>query len=185
MDIIKAIKERRSIRKFKKDPVPDEIINEIFELMRFSPSWANTQVWEYIIVRNPEVKEALSLTLSPKNPSTNAVKEAPVVLVACAKKKVSGFYKGESITTLGDWLMFDVALSIATLNLAASAKGLGLVNIGAFDIPKATVLLGVPENIQVVEILPIGYPDESPPAPKRKEVKDFLHFEKFENKTKQ
>lgn len=182
MDVLEALKERRSIRKFKKDHVPDEVLEEILEATRYAPSWANTQVGEYIIVKEQSSKDALAETLSPANPSISAVKEAPIVLVACGKKGVSGFYKGAPSTVLGDWLLFDVALSVATLNLAAHAKGLGMVHIGAFDIPKAASILGVPEDIQVVEILPLGYPDQSPKAPKRKEIKEFIHYEKYGNK---
>jgi nitroreductase len=183
MDVIQAIKERRSIRKFKKEmQVSDEALHEILEAARFAPSWANTQVCEYIVVRDQATRDALSELLSPRNPSKEAVRTAPIVLAACGKKGSSGFYKGQPSTILGDWLMFDVALSLATLNLAAHAKGLSMVHVGFFDIPKAAALLAVPEEVQVVELLPLGYADEAPAAPKRREVSDFLHYEKFGNK---
>lgn len=182
MTIIEALKERRSIRRFKNDPVAEGTLMELLDAARYSPSWANTQVWEFIIVRDQATKDALSGTLSPGNPSTEAVKNAPVVLVACGKKGVSGHYRGAVSTELGDWLMFDLALCIATLNMAAHEKGLGMVHIGAFDMSKVAGLLGVPGDVQVVEILPLGYPDQAPKAPGRKEIKDFIHYEKYGGK---
>jgi nitroreductase len=179
MNINEALKERRSIRKFRKDLIPEEILEEVLDTARYAPSWANTQVWEFIVIKEQSTKDALAGTLSPANPSTSAVKEAPVVLVACGKKGVSGFYKGQQSTVIGDWLMFDVALCIATLNLAAHDKGLGMVHVGAFDIPGAASILGVPDDVQVVEILPLGYPDQSPKAPRRKETKEFVHYESY------
>jgi nitroreductase len=180
MDIIDAIRERRSVRKFKKEaPVTDEVLREIMDAARFAPSWANTQVWEIIVVRDQASKDALSELLSPTNPSREAVKTAPVVLAACGKKGVSGFYRGQSSTVLGEWLMFDVALFLATLNLAAHAKGLSMVHVGFFDILKASAMLAVPDEVQLVELLPLGYADETPRPPKRREAADFLHFEKF------
>ncbi|MHC9541369.1 MAG: nitroreductase family protein [Vulcanimicrobiota bacterium] len=179
MEIIEAIKTRRSIRKFKDTEIPREVLDEIFEAARYAPSWANTQVWEFIVIKEQDTKDAISELLSPGNPARNAVKEAPVVLVVCGRKGISGFYKGSQSTILGDWLVFDAALISATLNLAAHAKGLGTVHVGFFDIPKVSSLLSVPDDVQVVEILPLGYPDQSPLAPKRREARDFVHFDKY------
>ncbi len=179
MEIIEAIKTRRSIRKFKDMTIPQEVQDEIFEAARFAPSWANTQVWEFIVIKEQATKDALAENLSPGNPARDAVKEAPIVLVVCGKKGISGFYKGSQSTTLGDWLVFDAGLISATLNLAAHAKGLGTVHVGAFNIPKVAVLLSVPDDVQVVEILPLGYPDQSPSAPRRREARDFIHLEKY------
>jgi len=179
MEVIEAIKTRRSIRKFRDAQIPQEVLDEIFEAARYAPSWANTQVWELIVIKEQATKDALSLHLSPGNPARNAVKEAPVVLVVCGRKGISGFYKGSQSTTLGDWLIFDTALISATLNLAAHAKGLGTVHVGFLDIPKVSSLLSVPDDVQVVEILPLGYPDQSPSAPKRREAQDFIHLEKY------
>ncbi|MDQ7823961.1 MAG: nitroreductase family protein [Candidatus Eremiobacteraeota bacterium] len=179
MDVIDAIKTRRSIRKFKSDPVKRELLEEALESARYSPSWANTQVWEIIVVEDQKIKEALSETLPPGNPSKNSVKEAPVVLAACGKKGASGFYKGAQSTVLGDWLMFDVALFLSTLNLALHAKGLGMVHVGLFDIPEASEILGIPDSVQLVELLPVGFPDQAPSAPKRRESSEFTHWGRY------
>ncbi len=179
MNLMEIIRERRSVRQFKGDPIPDGVIEELMEAVRWAPSWANTQCWEVIAVKGKEQREGLAETLSPRNPGRPAVLEAPLVLVFLGRKEVSGFYKGKAVTEKGDWLMFDVALAIQNLCLYAHSRGLGTVIIGYFDAGKAASLLGVPPDREVVAILPIGYPASIPKAPPRKEVKDFLYWEEF------
>ncbi|MEM1537683.1 MAG: nitroreductase family protein [Candidatus Nezhaarchaeales archaeon] len=180
MDVIEAIKTRRSIRRFKPDPVEEGKLWTVLEAARWAPSWANTQCWEFIIVRNPETKAKLAETLTPRNPGIDAVKNAPVVIVACAKLGVSGFKGGKPVTDKGDFFMFDVALALQNLTLAAHSLGLGTLHVGAFDAKKAAEILGVPPGVSVVELMPLGYPLETPKEPpKRKELKDFVYFEKY------
>lgn len=179
IDVIEAIKTRRSVRKYKPDEVEEEKLHAVLEAARWAPSWANTQCWEFIVVKNPETKAKLAECLTPRNPATEAVKVAPIVLVACAKLGVSGFKLGAPVTDKGDFFMFDVALALQNLSLAAHALGLGTVHVGAFDSKKVEEILGVPEGVRVVELMPLGYPLEVPKAPKRKELKEFAHLEKY------
>jgi nitroreductase len=69
MDLMEAIRERRSIRKYKADPVSEEALQKVIEAVRWSPSWANTQCWEVIIVRDPNMKSELANTLTATNPA--------------------------------------------------------------------------------------------------------------------
>ena len=179
MDVIEAITTRRSIRKYKPDPVDEEKLEIVLEAARWAPSWANTQCWEFIVVKDPETKEKLAGTLLLGNPATEAMKIAPIVIVACARLGISGFKRGASVTDKGDFFMFDTALALHNLSLAAHAQGLGTVHVGAFDAKKAAEILGVPNGVCVVELMPLGYPLEIPKAPPRKELKDFVHFEKY------
>ena len=96
MDLMEAIKGRRSIRKYKPDPVPENTLQNIMEASRWSPSWANTQCWEVIAVRDPKVKSELATALSKGNPALSSVTDAPLVIVLCGKRGVSGFKKGEA-----------------------------------------------------------------------------------------
>ena len=178
-DFMDVIKGRRAIRKFEDKEVPEGLLNQVLEAIQWSPSWANTQVWEIVVVKDPATKEKLSQTLSPKNPSTKAVANAPVVLVVCGKLKSSGYFKDQVITKLGDWFMFDLGLATQSLCLTAHSLGLGTVIIGAFDVNGAEEILGVPEGYGVVTILPLGYPNQDPPAPKRREISEFVHRDKF------
>jgi nitroreductase len=154
-------------------------LNTVLEAIQWAPSWANTQCWEIVVVKDPAVKEKLAGTLSPGNPSTDAVKNAPVVIVACATKGKSGFYKGQALTVKGDWLMYDVGLAVQNLCLAAQALGLGTVQIGAFNIEDAEKVLGLPEEATVVAMTPLGVPAAESRAPKRRPIEEFVHYDKY------
>lgn len=178
MDLFTAIKERRSIRHYKDDPIPDELMDRLLEAVRWSPSWTNTQPWEVIVVKNVQQKVALQGTL-PKNPASKAMVEAPVVFALCAQTGKSGLKKGENTTKFGDWFMYDLGLANQNLCLAAHALGLGTVIVGLFDHDKARKILAVPEGYEVVTMVPTGYPESPSKTPKRREITEFLHHERF------
>jgi nitroreductase len=190
MDVMQAIKGRRSIRKYRAEPVPEEMLQTILEAARWAPSWSNTQCWRLIVVRDNETKSKLADILigvrpGRPNPATEAVRNAPIVIAACAERGVSGLRKDESgqsvpATDKGDgWLMFDVALAMQNMSLAAYALGLGTVHTGSLDAAIAARILDVPENVVVVELMPLGWPDEEPAARPRKEINEFVFFEKY------
>jgi nitroreductase len=190
MDVMQAIKGRRSIRKYHAESVPEEALQTILEAARWAPSWSNTQCWRLIVVRDKETKSKLADTLEGvrpgrANPATEAVRSAPVVIAACAERGVSGLRKDESgqsvlATDKGDWwFMFDVALAMQNMSLAAHALGLGTVNTGSLDAAEAARILDVPDNIIVVELMPLGWPDEEPAPRPRKEINEFVFFEKY------
>ena len=179
MELMDAIKGRRSIRKYKSDPVSDKDLETILEAARWAPSWANTQCARWIVVRDPDTKAKLQETLTATNPGREAMIAAPAVLVLCAETGRAGFKKGEAVTDKGDWFMFDAALAAQNLTLMAHAVGLGTVNIGNFDARKADQVLGIPANVRVVEMIPLGYPDEQPKGPGRKELSEIVFREKY------
>jgi nitroreductase len=179
VDVLEAIKGRRSVRRYLPREVEEEKLREILEAARWAPSWANTQCWEFIVVKDPSTKEKLSETLPPGNPAREAVRTAPAVVVACGRTGVSGFYKGVPVTDKGDFYLFDVALALQNLCLAAHALGLGTVHVGYFDSRAVERLLGVPEGVRVVELVPVGYPAEQPKAPRRKELSELVHLERY------
>ncbi len=179
MDLMQAIKERRSVRKFKADPVSEDLINAVLEAGRWAPSWANTQCWRFVVVRDSEIKESLAETKGKGNPAGEAIRNAPVTIVICGELNQSGYFKGEAPTDKGDWFMFDTALAAQNMMLAAHALGLGTVAVGLFDASKAAEILGVPSNIAVVLILPMGYPDEQPAAPRRKEFSEIVYRDRY------
>jgi len=182
MELMEAIKGRRSIRKYKSDPVPEEVLRTLMEAVRWAPSWANTQCWEVIVVKDPKVKSELATTLPKGNPALSSMTDAPLVLVLCGKKGVSGFYKGQPSTVKGDWVMFDTGLAMQNLCLAAHTLGLGTVIVGFFDHKKAEEILGVPENVEVVAMTPLGYRAVEGSVSKRKEISEFVFYEKYSKK---
>jgi nitroreductase len=177
-ELMEIIKGRRSIRKYKNKEISESSLNKILESVQWSPSWANTQCWEVIVVRDPTIKEQLQGTLI-KNPATKAMVQAPVVLVVCGKLKSSGYYKGQVSTKFGDWFMFDLGIATQSLCLTAYDLGLGTVIVGLFDHNKTKKILGVPEDYEVVSMIPLGYPAKDSEAPKRREIKEFTHYDTF------
>jgi nitroreductase len=179
MDLMEAIKGRRSLRKYKPDPIREEVLHQVLEAVRWAPSWNNTQCWEIIVVKDPEAKSEVLKAMTRPNPAHSAIIEAPILLVLCGKKAISGCYRGKPVTGKGDWLMFDTGIAMQTLCLAAYGLGLGTVIVGMFDHQKAGEILGVPEDAEVVAMTPLGYPVSASTAPKRKEISEFVSYEKY------
>ena len=130
------------------------------------------------MVRDLATKEQLQGTLV-KNPATKAIVQAPVVLVLCGKLKSSGYYNDKVTTKFGDWFMFDLGIATQSLCLTAYDLGLGTVIVGLFEHNKTKEILGVPEEYEVVSIIPLGYPAKDPEPPKRREISEFTHYDKF------
>ena len=178
-DLMNIIKGRRSIRKYEDKEVPDDLLNQILESVQWAPSWANTQCWEVIVVKDQGIKETLAEVLPKTNPARKHFTEAPVILVLCGKLGSAGYYKGQVTTKFGDWFLFDLGLAAQNLCLTAHDLGLGTVITGLFDQVKAGEILGVPEGYELVSLIPVGYPGHESKAPKRREISDFTHYDKF------
>ncbi len=182
-DLMETIRERRSIRKYEERDIPDEMLETILEAVKWTPSWSNTQCWEVIVVKDGAVKEKLRDTLSPKNPATRAMTDAPIVLALCGQLNRSGLYskvtKGGVSTKFGDWFMFDLGLATQNICLAAHGLGLGTVIVGLLDHDKAGEVLNVPDGYEMVALIPLGYPAKKPKAPERREISEFTHYDKF------
>lgn len=182
MDTLDAIRNRRSVRQYSSTPVPDEVLAKVMEAARWAPSWANTQCTRYVIVKDPATKARLAESVNKGNPSTEAIKNAPIVIVACAELNKSGYYKGALSTDRGDWFMFDVGIAMENLALAAHALGLGTVHVGFVpDSRKVDEILGLPEGVVSVEMTPLGYPAAEGKAPPRKELSELVSYEKYGN----
>ena len=178
-ELMEIIKSRRSIRKYEDKPVPQDLLNQVLEAVQWAPSWANTQCWEIITVKQAATKQQLQETMGKGNPATKAIVEAPVLLAICGKLKSSGYYKEQVTTKFGDWMMFDLGIATQSLCLAAYALGLGTVIVGLFDHDKAAEILGLPEGYELVSLIPLGYPAKISSAPKRREIIEFAHTERF------
>jgi nitroreductase len=195
VELFEAIKGRRSIRRYKADPVDDKKIEAILEAGRWAPSWSNTQCWRFIVVRDPAIKAEVTKTLLKfklpdreiDNPAINFISAAPVLIVVCAEMGKSGGPPGrgggggEFITDKGDWFMFDTALAVQNMVLAAHALGLGTVIIGTFDAVRAGKVLGLPDGFQVVTMFPVGVPDQEGRAPSRKELSQIVIKDRWES----
>jgi len=178
-DLMTIIKERRSIRNYSDKEVSDETLRSLFEAVQWTPSWANTQCWEIVAVKDPKVKEQVQKAAPASNPAFKSILNAPVVLALCAKLGTSGYYKGVVTTKFGDWFMFDLGLATQSLCLTAHAMGLGTVVVGLYEHDKVNAALNLPEGIDNVALIPLGYPTKVPKAPKRRDVNEFLHYDSF------
>ena len=183
MEITEAIMQRRSVRKYKSDPVDDETLNRVLDAARWAPSWKNSQCWRFVVVRDAGKKEQIAECLigagKYKNGGSLAIVQAPVCVIACAELGKSGQNEGTFATDKGDWFMYDTALAMQNLALQAHALGLGTVHLGLFDAGKVAEILKAPEGISVVSMTPLGYPDEEPKAPPRKERAETVFYEQF------
>jgi nitroreductase len=156
------------------------LLEQVLEAARWGPSWTNSQCWRFVVVTNNEIKARLADTTSPGNRAGEGIRSAPVLIVACAQLGQSGyFHGGDAATDKGDWFMFDVALAMQNLVLAAHALGLGTVYVGAFDAPEAGRILNVPDGYRVVAMTPLGYPDEEGRTPSRKELSEIVFYDTF------
>jgi nitroreductase len=187
MELMEAIKGRRSIRRYTSKAVDDKTLETILEAARQAPSWANTQCWRFIVVRDSQLRNrladtAIEVVTGKPNRGAEAMRVTPIAIVACAELRKAGYYAKEGkapVTDKGDWYMYDVALAMQNLTLAAHALGLGTVHIGAFDAVKVAEILGVPEGYAVVAMTPLGYPDEEPTPRPRKELAETVFYDKF------
>ena len=189
MDVFEAIRNRRSIRRYKTDPVDDSAVQKVLEAAHWAPSWGNTQCWRFIVVRDPKTKGEIADTLVKvlvdnewvDNAAASSVRQAPVLIVLCAELGKAGFRAdGKPVTDKGDyWFMFDVGLAMENLVLAAHSLGLGTVIVGGFDASKVAKLLGVPADFTVVTMTPLGFPDHKGQVSPRKGLSEVLYKEKY------
>lgn len=172
MELMEVIRNRRSIRRYKPDPVPEEEIKYVLEAARLAPSWVNTQCWHFVVVTDPAVKEKIGQAANGNKWMTRA----PVIIVACADPEKPGMRDD-----IPNYLV-DIGIVVEHLILAATERGLGTCWVGAFRENKMKEALGVPENIRVVECIPIGYPAEAPPARRRKSLEEIFSYNRYEQK---
>ena len=173
MNVLEAIKGRRSIRAFKNQGVPAEIVEELIDAARWAPSAGNIQPWEFIIVRKPRIKRRLVETALGQM----FIEEAPVVIVVCADEERSSQGYGVRGKTL--YCIQDTAAAMQNIHLTAYSLGLGTCWVGAFREEETRKILKIPRGMRPVAIIPVGYPAEAPTARMRKSISQIVHYETF------
>ncbi len=169
---------RRSIRKFKTDPVSHELLASIVEIASYAPSWKHTQITRYIAVEGALKERIATEGTSIYPPNGTIISNAPVLIAVTIIKNRSGFERDGSYSTpRGDgWQMYDAGIASQTFCLAAYEQGLGSVILGLFDEESVASMLQLPEDRELVALIPVGYPDEEPAVPRRKPVEDLLSY---------
>ena len=173
MRIPEMIRERRSVRAFTGRDVSEEDVELLVEAACWAPSAGNRQPWEFVVVRDEEVKRGLVEAAGGQS----FIAEAPVVFVVCADPGRSASRYGRRGADL--YCLQDTAAAVQNLLLTAAANGLGGCWVGAFDEGKAAEAVGVPRGMRPVAIVPVGYPAERPPPTPRRRSSEVIHRERF------
>lgn len=159
-ECLEAIKNRRSIRKFKEKKVSESDIQTLLHVAHMAPSAGNLQAREFITVSSEEGRRDLASAALDQE----FVREAPVVIVVCANTTRS---ESRYMARGTLYAIQDATASVMNILLAAHSLGLGTCWVGAFDERGVVSLLNLPEHVRPIALIPIGYPDEAPTPPPR------------------
>lgn len=181
MKAVDCIVNRRSVRKFAETPVPREVVQEIVDLARFSPSWKNQQVVRYHVIENAELKNDIAdKCVCGFEFNAKSIRRSAALVLVTVEGNVSGFEPDGSFSTCkGDgWEMFDAGVASQTFCLAAHAKGVATVILGIFEDSKVKEVAKLPEGEKMMAMIAMGYPaEEAKPAPPRKTVDEILFYD--------
>lgn len=170
MDVYDSIHIRKSVRSYLDKPVEKEKLDRVLNAVRLAPSAGNRQEWRFVVVADPEKRRRLAEEAAGQR----FIAEAPIVIAACAETDGKIMRCGQACYPI------DMAIAIDHLTLAAVAEGLGTCWIGSFDPDTVRQILGIPEEIVVVELLPLGYPkDPGPVAKSRLPLETIVRYEKW------
>ncbi|MGD0994196.1 MAG: nitroreductase family protein [Candidatus Bathyarchaeia archaeon] len=173
MDLLEIIKNRRSIRVFKKQDVPQDIIEKLLEAARWAPSAGNVQPWAFVVAISQKMKQNLSMAAFGQKD----LEEASVVFVVCADEKLAEQSYGVRGKSL--YCLQDTAAAIQNILLTAHSLGLGSCWIGAFKEDEIRQVIKAPKEMRPVALIPVGYPNEAPAARSRRPVGEIMHKETF------
>ena len=170
MDVMEAIKRRFSVRNYQDRPVEEKKLKNILEAARLAPSASNRQEWRFIVVRNKDRRQRLMKAAR----NQTFVGEAPVVIACCAETDNHVMSCGQLCYPI------DLAIAIEHMVLKAVEEGLGTCWVGAFYEEQARVILDIPQDIRVVELLTLGYPVDPPASHKhRLSLEEIVKYEQW------
>ncbi|MDP2720054.1 MAG: nitroreductase family protein [Dehalococcoidia bacterium] len=206
-DFLELVKKRRSIRRFKPDPLPDDYVEKIIEAARWSPSGANSQPWEFVVVKDRDTKEkigewfqeAAELSSRVENTRDSEMRhssansnvarpgfiDAPVLILLCGDLRTREVYPLASMLTRADKIFYSsLASAFLYMHLAATTLGLASrwVSSTANTLPQARIknLLGIPKEFEIYDTMALGYPASAPRPRFVRERQGMVHREKFD-----
>lgn len=176
MDVMEAIRTRRSVRSYRSDPIPDPLRENLEEALQLAPSACNYQPWHFIMVSDNELREQVASACREQM----FMAEAPLIVVGCAVPE-------QAYQTMGGYwnsAVVDVSIAMDHLMLAAAEAGLGTCWIGAFDEKEVRDILKIPDDVTVVALTPVGYPkkpDLLGPSgmPERKDAQRTISWDQY------
>ena len=171
MSVLEVIRERRSVRRYNGDPVPEETLARVLEAARLAPSAKNIQPWKLVVVRDQATKIGLAKAAFEQT----FMSEAGLVVAACGFPDKAYPRQGHYMNS---WPI-DLAIAFEHLILQATEEGLGTCWIGAFDETAVKAVLGVPAEVRVMAMTPLGWPMESPPPRGRKAMEEIVSYDRY------
>lgn len=165
---LRPIFNRRSVRLFRPDPLPEAHVALLVESMRRAPSAGNRQPWHFYLVKNQQLKNALVDAAHGQE----FLAQAPLLFVICAIPRQSASRYGRRGEEL--YVYQDTAAAAENLLLAATALGYGSCWVGAFDEKRVAQTLNLPQSERPVALIPVGKPAENPPSTPRLETERVL-----------
>ena len=154
MDFYNVVRTRRSVRNYRPDPIPQEALTRVLDAARIAPSGSNRQPTRLLLVKDDQIKKQLV----PICHDQAFIATAPVVVVACGRD--IKYNRGEWMESYS--VIVDVAIAVDHLTLAARAEGLGTCWIGSFSNAELKKLFSLPDDVNVVALTPLGYPEGDP-----------------------
>ena len=169
--LMELIETRRSIRSYKDQEIEEDKLNYVLQAFRKAPSAKNLQPWKLVVIKNKKILKDIAIACN----NQTFMEEAPVIIAACAKEE-------EAYGMMGGYMNsypIDIAIALEHLILAATEKGLGTCWIGAFKEKLVKDILGVPENVRVVALTPLGYSAREASVRGRKPLTEIISYDKY------
>jgi len=173
MELFEVIRNRRSIRAYKKQDLPEGTVEKLLDAARRAPSAGNVQPWAFVVATSLDVKRSLSSAAY----NQKDVEEAPVVIVVCADEKRAQESYGERGKML--YCHQDTAAAVQNILLSAYSLGIGSCWVGAFKEEQVRKVIRAPESMKPVALIILGYPNEAPPDRGRRPLSEILYKETF------
>jgi len=173
MDLQKVVQERYSVRKYADKAVTTEMIRELLETAVLAPSAVNFQPWHFIVIRERKHLENIWPVYH-----RDWIRGAPVIIVACIDHAQS-WKRGSDGRDFG---AVDVAIAVDHLTLAATASGLGTCWVCNFDVQACKTVLKLPDYLEPLALIPLGFPAPGAPAKKRKPLDEVVSWEELGNR---
>ena len=200
--LLELVKKRRSIRKFKPEPIPDDYIEKIIEVARWAPSAANSQPWEFIVIKKQELRNKIVELLDEQHDSVRKLEtirepelrfqwrapgyvRAPVFIILCGDPRTKGAYPLNTVLLRGDsHFTTSLALCFVYMTMAATSLGLGAQWISSIAYPYAQTLakdlLNVPKEMEFYDMMALGYPDIEPKPRVVRNRQDMVHYDCYD-----
>jgi nitroreductase len=168
MTLIDTIRKRYSCRAYHQKPVEQEKLDQLFEAARLAPSAKNTQDWRFVVVTDIRIKHQLAQTTN----RPDLFEKAGVIITACSNSDYI-MRCGQPIAPI------DIAIALEHIALQAAEMGLGTCWIGSFETKKVRTILGIPDDIQIIELMTVGYPADTPRQHNRETVEKIVCYDKW------